>query len=310
MSNGRRIQALFALALLASCEAAEDVRVQPLPPLDRPSPEARAGLPELAGVWRFAGWDLAPTDSAGLQRELPGLGEIRLQTQRLDSLAGAYAGGGGALPLVGEVRRDSVVSLVASAGGGTAYYLAGEYARDTLWIRLSSLVEPGVWPDAAVAAFVRGDVAATFVRLHGTTPAPPVDSALLAMQAAADSAAAQSPGEVVALAAVGPGVFIASGERDAFGFLLRPRTAERPAPAAPRVIGQPMQPTAPQAAPEPEPPAPRQAPPEPEPEEPPAAEPVPEIPAPRIPRLLGEPVRTDTVAIRPSPRARGAARGW
>lgn len=310
MSNRRPIQLLLALSLLASCEAAEDVRVQPLPSLDRPTPEARAGLPELAGVWRFAGWDLAPTDSAGLQRELPGLGEIRLQTQRLDSLAGSYAAGGGMLPLVGEVRRDSVVSLVANAGGEAAYYLAGEYARDTLWIRLSSLVEPGLWPEAALAAFVRDQVASTFVRLHGTTPLPPVDSALLALQAADSGLAApeQPPAAgVTTLAAVGPGVFIASGERDAFGFLLHPHTPERPAPAAPHMLGQPVEQAPPPA---PEPPAPREVPPEPEPARPPEPEPAPEIPAPRIPRLLGEPVRTDTVAIRPSPRARPPARGW
>jgi hypothetical protein len=321
MSNRLRIPALAALATLAACEPAQDVRVQPLPPLERPSAEARAGLPEVAGVWRFAGWDLAPQDSASLQRDLPGLGELRLQTQRLDSIAGAYVGAGGQLPLVGEVRRDSVISLVASAGGGVGYFLAGEIARDTLWIRLSSLVEPGVWPAEAQAAFVRTQVASPFVRLHGTTPAPPVDSAaLLAADSArvADSlvvAAAPPPAaaadSAVRVANVPPSAFIARGNRDAFGFPIRSAAAAPPPQAGPRVLGEPVE----RDQPEPEePPAPRPrpqqaAPPEqqppPEPDEPPVIP-----PAPRLPPLLGDPVPRDTADVTPrSPRAPEADRG-
>lgn len=321
MSNRPSIPVLALLSALGACEPAQDVRVQALPPIERPSAEARAGLPEVAGVWRFAGWDLAPEDSASLQRDLPGLGELRLQTQRLDSIAGAYVGGGGQLPVVGEVRRDSVVSLVASAGGGVAYYLAGEVARDTLWIRLSSLVEPGVWPADAQAAFVRSDVTSTFVRLHGTTPAPPVDSAaLLAADSArrADSlavAAAPAPPAAMAdsavrVANVPPSAFISRGNRNAFGFSIRAAAPAAPASRGRRVLGEPVE----REQPEPEErPAPRPEPqqaappqPAPEPDEPPVTPP----PAPRLPPLLGDPVPRDTADLTPpSPPAPGAARG-
>lgn len=291
MVNGRMIFAVGALTLLASCEPAENVRVQPLPPLERPSPEARAGLPEVAGVWRFAGWDLAPTDSANLQRPLPGLGEIRLQTQRLDSLAGAYIGPSGALPVVGEVRRDSIVSLVANAGGELGFFLAGEYARDTLWIRMSSLVEPGTWPSDALAAFVRAEVSSPFVRLHGTTAPPPVDSAALL---AADStiapdsfavAAAQpsAPDSLTRVVTVPPSVFISRGRRNAFGLPVRPAVAPPPPLAEPDLSGDPL------------------AQPEPQPVVPPRIQPKPVVrpdsPVVRLPPLLGDPVR-DTATIR------------
>lgn len=322
MPRGRSIAAALLSTLLAACEPAEDVRVQPLPPLERPSPEARAGLPEIAGVWRFAGWDLAPDDSASLQADLPGLGEIRLQTQRLDSLAGSYVAGGGTLPLVGEVRRDSVVSLVANAGGGAGYYLAGEVARDTLWIRLTSLVEPGAWPDDALAAFVRSEVASTFVRLHGTTPAPPVDSVAL-LAAAADSAAradsmalaaAPSPADSAAPALpvspvrVPPTAFLPRPGRDAFGFTTRREAPTAPVVAEPEVLGVPIQRPDPEPEPRPAPPPPRPRPalPEPEPVEP-VAEPDTQ-PRP-MPRLLGEPVPRDTVSTRRSPPSPGDAPG-
>ncbi len=321
MSKARSVLAALMTGLLAACDAEEEVRVQPLPPLERPTPEARARLPEVAGVWRFAGWDLAPSDSAALQRDLPGLGEIQLQTQRLDSIAGVYAAGGGRMPLVGEVRRDSIVSLVANPGGGSSYYLAGEVARDTLWIRLSSLVEPGAWPDEALAAFVRTDVASTFVRLHGTTPPPPVDStALLAAEsmARADSmgtlAASVPRGDsvvprVLSPIAVPPTAFLSRSGRDAFGF--SPRGAEPPPAAAASASGQPAasegQPAVP--APRPARPAPVRPQPELEPVEP---EPVRPADPPRrsLPRLLGEPVRRDTAAVTlRSPRAPADGRG-
>lgn len=323
MSNRPPFSVLALLAALAACEPAQDVRVQSLPPIERPSAEARAGLPEVAGVWRFAGWDLASEDTASLQRELPGLGELRLQTQRLDSVAGSYVGGGGQLPLVGEVRRDSVVSLVASAGGGVAYYLAGEVARDTLWIRLSSLVEPGVWPADAQAAFVRSDVASTFVRLHGTTPPPPVDSAaLLAADSVrrADSlavAAAPAPpaatDSVVRVANVPASAFISRGNRNAFGFPIQAAAPAASTARGPRVLGRPVAPAEgerpePEERPEPRPQPREAAPPQPDPEpdEPPVTPP----PAPRLPPLLGDPVPRDTAELTlPSPRAPEADRG-
>src|SRR5690606_13432895 len=96
------------------CDPADNVRVQELPPLDESSIEARLGLPVLEGAWRFAGWELAEGDSLGLEAELPALGVLALEAQQRDSLGGYYlAEGGERAPLYGEVRRDSVVALVA-----------------------------------------------------------------------------------------------------------------------------------------------------------------------------------------------------
>lgn len=277
----RRFQGflLVVTTLAAGCDPADEVRVQPLPPLERSTPEARAGLPEVEGVWRFAGWELAPDDSASLQRELPALGALQLQTQRLDSVAGFYQAGEGRLPLVGEVRRDSVLALVALSGPGQGYFLAGRVSRDTVWMSLTSLLEPGTWPTDARVAFVRSPVAAPFVRLHGAPPpALPVDSALAASLAAADSAAAAAgtvPGDTAA-----------------------------PAPTRPAATAPPMG-TPPAAAPQTSAPQPRPAAPQPRPAAPQPATPRPTPPAPRpvaprdtptrrLPPLLGEPVR-DTV---------------
>lgn len=253
----RTVSWSMAVVLLAGCDAAEDVRVQPLPSLEASSPEARAGLPEIAGSWRFAGWELAPGDTGRVESDLPGFGELRLETQRLDSIAGSYIAPGGRMPLVGEVRRDGMVAL---AGGGR--YLTGRYERDTLWLALTSLVEPAAWPSAARAAFVRSPVASRFVRVKGAVPA----------LAAADTAAMDS-----AVAAPVPGEAIARPGAPVTARPSAPVTAppSRTGEATPRVAEPtPATPAAPQEEePEPEP--------EPEPSPPPRRSP---------PRLLGVPV--------------------
>lgn len=267
--------------LIAGCDAADDVRVQELPPLDRASPEARVGLPEMEGVWRFAGWELAPGDSAGLEADLPAFGEIWLQTQRLDSLAGHYVAGSSRMPLVGEVRRDSVVSL---AGGGR--FLAGRVLQDTLWMSLTSLLEPGSWRTDARAAFVRAQVGSAFVRLHGALPA----------LASADSLAADSARVAAGERSDSPVVPPVAGEPGPEGRVRQapPARAEPEQRAEPAPRPQPQEPA--RAAPEPQPQ------PEPEPEPEPPAE-----PRRRQPRLLGEPVRRDTTGLsahRPPPASR------
>ena len=157
---------LFAVLLgLAGCEFAEGGDIQPLPPLDRPSPELRAGLPELEGAWRFAGWQLGPgvpPDSAAL---LAPPGALRIETQRLDSLAGVYQSDGATEPVVGEVRRDSLYSLVVLRPG-RLLFLAGQVHGDTLWIELASLPAAAGWPAGTRAALLRReDTGTPFVRL-------------------------------------------------------------------------------------------------------------------------------------------------
>lgn len=268
--TARAITSALAAVLITGCDAAENVRVQPLPSLEALTPEARAGLPEIAGLWQFAGWELAPGDTARVAAGLPAFGSLLLETQRLDSIAGFYGAGEGRMPVVGEVRRDSVLAL---AGGGR--YLTGRVSRDTLWLVLTSLVEPGGWPDDARAAFVRSQVASRFVRVRGAVPA----------LAAADSAAADTT-----LGAPGAGLPPVAGRP------ARPaspatgdRPPSRPADPSPRA-GEPAPPQAAPAAPPertPEQAQPERA--EPAPTDPEPAEPEPPTRRER-PRLLGVPV--------------------
>lgn len=283
--NGRSIRLICAALLLTGCEPAEDVRIQDLPPLDRPSPEARAGLPEVEGAWRFAGWELAPGDTGRLASELPGLGQILLETQRLDSLAGYYLAGQGRLPLVGEVRRDSAIALAALLGGAEGRYLAGRVLRDTLWVSTTSLLEPGIWPDEARAAFVRTRVAAPFVRVQGAPVLTAVTDTAAAPLAAMDS--------VPRAPTAGTGM--GAPARPAPAAQTRPPVstpaqtpAQAPARQQPPAQAQPQ----PQRPPAPSPPARREPPPE----------PAPTPPAPRLPPLLGEPVRGDTARDTTGPR--------
>jgi hypothetical protein len=287
-----RLLTLLALFALPACDAAEDVRVQELPSLARASVEARLGLPELRGAWRFAGWELSAGDTLGMEAELPAFGIVLLQAQSRDSLAGFYLTQGGRSPLLGEVRRDSVVSLVTFAAPGDGRYLVGQVAGDTLWLEATSLAEPGSWRGDARAAFVRSRTPVTaFRRVRGAVPPPPpVDSAALA---AADSAALGPP---IGAAVSPPGAMPTQPLGGAAGAGRPPTTGAASAgTVTPRA--QPQTPIVPRAA-EPQPVAPPVVQPpveaEPEPveeEEEPEPEPVRRR---EPPRVLGEPVVRDT----------------
>ena len=147
------IGTLGTLGVLGACEPTGEVRVQDLPPLSLPSPEQRAGLPEVAGTWRFVGFAL-PGVQDTLRPEPVPPGALAITTQRMDSLAGFYDAGGGRVPLVGEVRRDGVVSLVAFASEG-GRFAAGRVVRDTLWIEATSFGVAESWPTGTRAAFSR-----------------------------------------------------------------------------------------------------------------------------------------------------------
>ncbi|MEW5931945.1 MAG: hypothetical protein AB1941_31130, partial [Gemmatimonadota bacterium] len=167
--------ALLALAL-AACEEARGVNVQPLPPLQRPSAEARAGLPEVAGTWRFAGWELPVRDTATGGEGMVPPGALAIRTQRLDSIAGVYVRDGQPFPVVGEVRRDGIVSVVAFGPDGSGSFIAGRVLRDTLWIELTSLSAAQTWSTGARAALVRTAVRQPFVRYQGGFVKVNVDS--------------------------------------------------------------------------------------------------------------------------------------
>jgi hypothetical protein len=175
---------LACLAALAAgaCGEAEGVEVQPLPPLQRPSPEMRAGLPEVRGVWRFAGFEIPAGDTARVRERVYTLvppGELRVLTQRLDSIAGQYVREGVAFPFTGDVRRDSAMTLVAFSEG-IGQFAAGRVLRDTFWIELTSFTSAQTWPPGTRAALVRRPSGPPFRRLLGGAPiAPPVDSVAL-----------------------------------------------------------------------------------------------------------------------------------
>jgi hypothetical protein len=172
---GRRGRAIWAgLALLAFAAGCGPDEVEPLPPLQRPSAERRAGLPEVRGRWLFAGFEIAPRDSASMANsdyQLTPPGEFRFLTQRLDSVAGQYGVPGSfVIPFTGEVRKDGVFALVAFPGEGVQQFVAGRVMNDTLWLELTNVLSVERWPPRTRAAFVRRPRGAPFTRLLGGAP--------------------------------------------------------------------------------------------------------------------------------------------
>lgn len=260
------ILAVVVVVTSVGCEPADDVEVLALPPLEYASAEARLGLPELEGIWRFAGWEVIPGDSAALTQTFPSFGELIFETQRLDSVAGVFSLHGGRAPVVGEVRRDGWIALVTLNGREPTAFVTGRYSQDTLWLEMTSVMAADEWPRAARAAFVRGAAGNPIAWFRGTVPG-------------AVAAAAPSDSLVAALPAA-PATTEAGPTSD-------PVTRTPPATRMPPTpLGTPTRPEtpAPRAAPPPPPPAaPRPPPP------PPAPRPEPDPPI----RLLGEPVTRD-----------------
>ena len=281
--------ACAAAVAAAGCQDAESVEVQPLPPLERPSLEARAGLPEVAGTWRFAGFEIPPRDTANVRMGVWPMtppGDLAIETQRLDSIAGRYVREGTAFPLFGEVRRDSTFALVAFAGGEGSF-AAGRVRADTLWIELTSFSTAGSWPRGTRAGLVRRPSGEPFLRLVGGSPiTEPVDSVALADSIRLDSlrrAGELPPAEGAPPAAVPPQQPPAQPAE--------PRPQPRTEPAEPRPQ-QPQQPQQPRPR-QPEP-APRE-----EPQRPPPREPdTPRRPAPQEPDT---PPRPQPEPVRPTP---------
>lgn len=282
-----------ALLLLAACEAAEGVDVQPLPPLDPPSVERRAGLPEMQGVWRFAGWEVPLRDTVAGRAGLPAPGEIRVTTQRLDSLAGSYVREGAAFPFVGEARRDSLFSVVVFGPDGVGSFVAGRVRSDTLWVELTSLPSAQPWPTGTRAAFVRSRVGEPFVRFPGLAPPPPPPDTTRADTLPADTAAA-APRQPAAPGTTPPAT----------------RPEARPQPTRPAPTPPPAQPTPREPAPERPPPTrdtvrrqPRPAPQQPRPRPPADTQRRETPPRPELQPVVPEPV-PDTLTPPPTPPRR------
>jgi hypothetical protein len=278
------LRAALLLLALAACEDAEGVGVQPLPSLQRPSPEARAGLPEVAGSWRFAGWELPVRDTATAGEGMAPPGVLAVQTQRLDSVAGDYLRDGARFPFVGEVRRDGVLSVVAFGPDGSGSFIAGRVVRDTLWVELTSLSAAETWSTGARAALVRTPVARPFVRYQGGFVPLNVDSIR------ADSVRRDS-------------LRVADSLRLADSARLAPTV---PAPAPGQVQPQPLPGQLPAATPRREtPPAPAQ--------QPPRTQPAPKQPTPKRAEPKQPPRRTEEPPRReqepePPPRPRDTVR--
>lgn len=278
---GRVMGLLAGIVAAGGCEPAKDVQVLPLPPLERLTPEARYGLPEVKGLWRFAGWEVEPGDSVLLERSYPAFGSLDLRVQRLDSIAGVLAVPGGESPVVGEIRRDGWFALAALSGPEATAYLSGRFASDTLRLEMTSVFPAADWPAGATGIFVReGDgLPGPIAWFRGTSPFAPAafPDSLLADSQATDSLVSVP----VAIDAGGEGAEAGAGavRGTTDEAVVRAPTVSPPAATTP-VVDQPARPTPP-AVPRPVPPAPR-----PVREEP--------TPAPREreegPRLLGEPI--------------------
>lgn len=155
----------MAAALAAACAPADGVEVEPLPPLERPSTAARAGIPALEGTWRFAGWEVVSEEAAALVAGASPPGDLVLQVQQIDSVAGFLVRGDGAIAVAGEARRDGVVSLLAFSEGAEGRFAAGRVHDDTLWIELSTLPFGELSSPLVRWAFSRGTVGQAFLRL-------------------------------------------------------------------------------------------------------------------------------------------------
>jgi hypothetical protein len=215
----------LAAVLAAGCGRADGLEAEALPPLERPSPEARAGLPEIAGEWRFAGVELATADTAAGRAAATSDAALLVGTQRLDSVAALFRAPGARLPLVGEVRRDGTVALAGRGPAGESIVFAGHRIGDTLWLEVALPAGVAPWPPGARAALVRRRTGPRFARSAGggmlfVERPPPV-----AVTPAADSAASES---VAADTAAATPVRRAA-----------PRDASQPTPVAPRPAERP-----------------------------------------------------------------------
>jgi hypothetical protein len=163
ISTGRLVSTCLG-ALLGACGPAEGVQVQELPELIRPSPEERAGLPELEGGWNHAGWVVAAPWMADELDAERAPRSVTIQAQRLDSISGYLLRAAGSPRFVGEVRRDGIISLLVRQAEESHGVVAGIVERDTLWLELSTLADFRV-PPRARAAYVRAPVGQLWVRL-------------------------------------------------------------------------------------------------------------------------------------------------
>ena len=219
-------------------------------------------------------------------------GDFVLQIQKLDSIAGSYTADGVRFPVIGEVRRDQRIALVAFAPDDQSRYAAGEVRNDTLWVELTSFAAAESWPVGTRAAWVKGTPAAPFLRLPGVPTAPPAADTL-ALPPAESAAVPGIPVETTPAPAAPTPTPTPAGPpaRAPIGV-----PVEQPTPPAPRPTPQPES-TGVSAPPTQRPPRVLGVPVQPQPTEPRPTEPRPGTSRPATPR----PVPPDTIATPPSP---------
>jgi hypothetical protein len=169
------VLAVLALLGAAACDEAK-ADVEPLPPLRRPTPEERAGLPVISGKWTYAGFEYPAEDTARVRERVYALvppGDFVVTTQRLDSIAGQYVREGATFPFTGEVRRDGIFAFVAFEPGGGGAFVSGRFSRDTMWVELTGFPSAASWPPGSRVALVRNPKGPPFTRLRGYVPPPP-----------------------------------------------------------------------------------------------------------------------------------------
>jgi hypothetical protein len=285
------VLACCAALAAGACGDAEGMEIQELPPLRRPTAEARAGLPEVRGVWRFAGFEIPAADTTAVREQVYTMtppGEIRILAQRLDSIAGQYVRDGVAFPFTGEVRRDSALTIVAFSEG-IGQFAAGHVRRDTFWIELTSFSSAQGWPRGTRAALVRRVGGPPFRRLLGGAPIyVPVDSTRMRDSMRMDSL--RRAGVVVP-----PGAQPPAGAQPLPGQQPMPGQVQpgaRPTVPAGQPQAQPQQQRPPvQAQPRPQQPRPQQ--PRPQPQRPPAQQPPPRQEPVNEPAVQPPPPRPD-----------------
>jgi len=142
----------LAMVVAAACATA-DPQTEPLPDGERPSPESRFGLPTLTGDWYAAGVDGVDEDVAEAFLAYPL--QIRVDTQRMDSIGGRLRIGDAVASWFGEVRRNGHFAVAVPDGELAGGFMAGRLSGDTLWLESGTLLDGARWASPPRWALLR-----------------------------------------------------------------------------------------------------------------------------------------------------------
>jgi hypothetical protein len=260
-----RFLAWMPLAALVAACATADPQMEPIPDGERPSPESRFGLPTLTGDWHAAGVDGVDEEAAEAFLTYPL--QIRVDTQRMDSIGGRLRIGGATASWFGEIRRNGHFAVAVPTGELAGGFLAGRLSGDTLWLESGTLLDGARWGSPPRWALLREAPERRFARTREgrvLRQMLPEDTLQLAQDTLPPDTLTEEPRVAET-----------------------PRTEPRPTPARPDPAA-PREPRPAEPAPTPDP-----VPAEPAPEPQPQPEPEPEPPPREPPPLLGVPVEPE-----------------